>query len=837
MSQAGIFGLSLLPPGTVVETLTGNTGGAVGPDGANNINVVGDGVTATVSGNAGTNTLTISVVSGPIAEEFDTDSGTAIPAAGVLNIIAGNSILHAGSSVLFTGSGNTVQLNVTDNDNNTIIGFDSGNLTISGANNTSLGAANLINLTSGDFNTAIGSNVGTGLTTGDLNILIGPGSGTLLSAGDSENTLIGDPGFAGAIEFVVIAKGANGNPILHNYPGTNASTTNGGNVFVGSSAGNFTLAGAAGDASNNGIGSGALSSLTTGARNNALGVFALSELTTGQNNIAIGHLAGDSLFAGAHNVLIGYQAGVNYIGAESSNILIGVVTGTVAESNTLRIGSATGTGVGQLSRAFIAGIDGVNVGSVARVVTEASNQLGTAVITAGAGITITPGANLITIASTGAVPLSFPTDSGTATPVAGVLNIKANTPTLNAGSSVSFSAPGATNLVQLNVSDALGNTIIGIGAGNLTISGTNNTVLGKNGATGLSSGSSNTIVGEGATSNVTTGSNNIVIGVNSGDSLAAADSQNTLVGHPGISGVASFIALSAGSGGSTFFHNYPGVNATTTNGGNIFIGRDAGNYTLNGGGGNASNDGIGEGALNLLTTGARNDAMGSFALSELTSGTDNVAIGYRSGTFLLSGTFNTILGSTSGSSYVAGESSNILINATGTAAESNVLRIGSGTGVGSQQLNKAFISGIDGINVGSTATVVTEAGNQLGTAVITAGTGITVTPGANSITISSSGLTTLSYTNVATTPYVVLITDDYISVDSSGGPITIQLPNAATLGKTYVIKDRTGSADTNAITVTTVGGIVNIDGSTTYVMDNEYQATSLIGNGSTYELY
>lgn len=46
-------------PGAQIETLTGNTGGAVGPDGAFNINLPGsNGVVTT--GNAGTNTITIS---------------------------------------------------------------------------------------------------------------------------------------------------------------------------------------------------------------------------------------------------------------------------------------------------------------------------------------------------------------------------------------------------------------------------------------------------------------------------------------------------------------------------------------------------------------------------------------------------------------------------------------------------------------------------------------------------------------------------------------------------------------------------------------------------------
>jgi hypothetical protein len=63
MSQQGI--LQDQTSGSMdIETLTGDTGGAVGPDGAFNINLLG-GDTIDVDGNAGTNTLTInSSVSG-----------------------------------------------------------------------------------------------------------------------------------------------------------------------------------------------------------------------------------------------------------------------------------------------------------------------------------------------------------------------------------------------------------------------------------------------------------------------------------------------------------------------------------------------------------------------------------------------------------------------------------------------------------------------------------------------------------------------------------------------------------------------------------------------------
>lgn len=59
MSQAGIASMGS-GGGIPVETITGNSGGAVPPNGANNINIVGAGG-VNVAGNAGTNTLTITV--------------------------------------------------------------------------------------------------------------------------------------------------------------------------------------------------------------------------------------------------------------------------------------------------------------------------------------------------------------------------------------------------------------------------------------------------------------------------------------------------------------------------------------------------------------------------------------------------------------------------------------------------------------------------------------------------------------------------------------------------------------------------------------------------------
>lgn len=106
MSQAGRFGPNTPPPGTVVITLTGNTGGPVGPDGAGNIDVVGDGSTVTVAGNPGTNTLTISAEAS-IANQYTADAGTAVPVANNLNIFGDS------AAITTSATGDTVTIHYT----------------------------------------------------------------------------------------------------------------------------------------------------------------------------------------------------------------------------------------------------------------------------------------------------------------------------------------------------------------------------------------------------------------------------------------------------------------------------------------------------------------------------------------------------------------------------------------------------------------------------------------------------------------------------------------------------------------------------------------------------
>ncbi len=326
-----------------VDSLTGNAGGPVGPDAGGNVNILGAGG-ITVTGNPGTNTLTITD-GGLSANSFVTDAGTATPVAGVLNVIGG-------SNLGTTGAGNNLTINL---DNTVSI---SGSMT-----------------------------AGTGFSATTGNVAIVAGNLTLANTNAA--------GTVGEITF-------GGSRFISNFGGTN--------TFVGAGSGNTTLTGF----SNTALGSSVLDALTTGAFNTAVGFNSQGSMTVGANNVsvgegtlssavgagvdtntAIGSLAISTATAPVNNIALGYNAASNFTTTEANNIIIGNL-GTVADSGRIRIGTnATHT------TAFIAGIDGVNVGSVAKVVTMASDQLGTATITAGTGVSIAAGANTITINATG----------------------------------------------------------------------------------------------------------------------------------------------------------------------------------------------------------------------------------------------------------------------------------------------------------------------------------------------------------------------------------------------------------------------------------------------------
>lgn len=97
-----------------------------------------------------------------------------------------------------------------------------------------------------------------------------------------------------------------------------------------------------------------------------------------------------------------------------------------------------------------------------------------------------------------------------------------------------------------------------------------------------------------------------------------------------------------------------------------------------------------------------------------------------------------------------------------------------------------------------------------------------------------------AYTNVtaAMSPYTVLASDYYISVDCSLGAVILNFPNVPVARQTWIVKDRTGNAATNNITLTTPGATVTFDGLTSYIMNSNYQSTSVLANATpTYEVF
>lgn len=86
--------------------------------------------------------------------------------------------------------------------------------------------------------------------------------------------------------------------------------------------------------------------------------------------------------------------------------------------------------------------------------------------------------------------------------------------------------------------------------------------------------------------------------------------------------------------------------------------------------------------------------------------------------------------------------------------------------------------------------------------------------------------------------YTALTTDFIVGVTSTAAARTITLPAAATavVGCIYVIKDESGAAATNNITVDG-NGSETIDGATTYVINTNYGAVCLYTDGTAWYLY
>ena len=290
---------------------------------------------------------------------------------------------------------------------------------------------------------AAGGTVAAAYTADDLNSVIPTAGGNIFLAGGTnigttaatDNTVIFNLDTSIAL-LNTSADGSEGlyslggNDFLHNY-GTD-------NSFLGESSGNRTLT-VLSATNNTSVGSNSSQSLTTGKYNSFLGSDAGKDLSTGDANSGVGYKTLTSLTTGSYNTGVGqqvfgnittggYNVGLGNLSgdsctvADSSNILIGN-TGSVGLGNTIKIGTH-GSGSGAQDTCYIAGVYGSTVGATNGIVeVDSDGKLGVSSgvgggdngevligktggdsswqqLTAGTNITITPGANSITINST-----------------------------------------------------------------------------------------------------------------------------------------------------------------------------------------------------------------------------------------------------------------------------------------------------------------------------------------------------------------------------------------------------------------------------------------------------
>ena len=733
MSQEGALGIKS-NPSVPIQFIT-NAGTAV--PAANTLNVLG-GVGVTTSG-AG-NTLTIAFTEHPIMTiNGDTGSITGT----TVTVYADTVAQHCGSSVKFSNAGTISTLNVSDANENTIIGVSSGNSTLSASFNTIIGAASAAALTSGNsnhivghnsvnalttgtFNAGIGNFILDGLITGSYNCVLGYSAGSNYTNAESSNILVSNKGVASENNTIRIGTQGAGNqqqnicyvagitgatPTSANTPQVVLCDNTGNLTVISSSTAGYLLTsnGAATpsfqvpatsvitiDGDTGSITGTVVTIYAANASTNCgssvlfanAGTTSTLNVTDANVNTCLGLGSGNTAMTGEQNACFGSASG-SALTSGSFNSFCGYGTGTVLTTGTQNTAFGTNT-LTELTGGSSYNC-AIGVSCFTKLLTGQYNVGLGGYTSGGLGVgqsyTTSESSNIL-IQSAGVTGESNVIRVGTqgngtgeqdACYIAGI-----------AGATISSGSP-TFGAVIIDTSDGqLASATTGISTSGyvLTSNGTATapTWQAVSGGIVTIDGNSGSVTGSTVTVKV------------------AADN-----GTASFSGAGSVLSLASTDANTNTCWGFFSLLHNTSGQYNVGLGSSSVQDNTTGN----NNVGVGYATLNLNQAGTDNVAIGYAALGSLNGGSQNISIGSTSAQLAQTGSNNVCIGYDAGGAYNGAESDNICIGAYvgGVIGESSQLRIGNGqTG--------CYIAGIHGAttsDAGTTTAVLIDQHGNLGT--------------------------------------------------------------------------------------------------------------------------
>ena len=273
------------------------------------------------------------------------------------NIFKGGTLFlsNFGTQNTFLGQ-NAGNLTMSGFGNNTAVGFNALNHNTTGSNNTAVGASALFNNTVASDNTAVGASALASNTTGVTNTGVGSAALTRNTTG-SYNTALGWAALRGNLNAY--------NNTAIGFAALESNTSGTSNTALGEGALQFNTSGG----NNTAIGTEALFN-SRGSYNTAVGAAALTNHQAGFYNVAVGQNALGQLTQGTGNIAIGLGAGANHV-TGNNNIDIGY-GGFNGDSYVIHLGDQTVHGA-----TFIGGIYGNPIGGTRQVFINSAGQVTT----------------------------------------------------------------------------------------------------------------------------------------------------------------------------------------------------------------------------------------------------------------------------------------------------------------------------------------------------------------------------------------------------------------------------------------------------------------------------